>query len=117
MEGSMTGADFPQHMFRAYDIRGNYETEVTDSISFAIGWAFGRMIRERVETSSPLVSVGMDARLHSPALTDPLMAGPHLAGCRLINLRLGPTPLTDYPEPMSLVQGLSVQLRRRRIIQ
>ncbi|GBE15770.1 phosphomannomutase/phosphoglucomutase [bacterium BMS3Abin14] len=96
MEGSMTGADFPQHIFRAYDIRGTYETEVTDSISFAIGWAFGRMIRERVETSSPLVSVGMDARLHSPALKDAFMSGLHLAGCRIMDLGLCPSPLTYY---------------------
>ena len=92
----MTRQGFPRHIFRVYDIRGAYGTEITDSIAFGIGWAFGRMTRERVEASSPLVSVGMDARLHSPALKAAFTAGLHRSGCRIMDLGLCPSPLTYY---------------------
>ena len=96
MEESMTSADFPQHIFRTYDIRGAYGTEITDGIAFCIGWAFGRMTLKRVGASLPLVSVGMDARLHSPAIKAAFTAGLHRAGCRIMDLGLCPSPLTYY---------------------
>lgn len=86
----------PQHVFRAYDIRGVYGDEISEGLSYAVGWAFGSLCLQRTEESSPRVSVGMDARLHSPFLKTAFILGLQKAGCRVVDIGLCPTPLTYY---------------------
>ena len=47
---------FPFHIFRKYDIRGVYGTEVTEEISFRTAKAFAALCRDlgrQVESSAP----------------------------------------------------------------
>ncbi len=86
----------PRHVFRMYDIRGVYGEEITEELAHAIGWGFGSLCVERTKAASPRVSVGMDARLHSPSLKSAFILGLQKAGCRVVDLGLCPTPLTYY---------------------
>jgi phosphomannomutase/phosphoglucomutase len=87
---------FPFHIFRKYDIRGAYGREMTDEVTFRIGRAFVTMCRQRTETQSPLIAVGMDARVHSPALRDAFGSGVVHAGGRWLDIGLCPTPLVYF---------------------
>jgi phosphomannomutase/phosphoglucomutase len=86
----------PKHIFRAYDIRGVYGKDITEETAHAIGWAFARLTSERTGKKSPRITVGMDARLHSPDLRAALVAGLKLSGADTITLGLCPSPLTYY---------------------
>lgn len=86
----------PRHVFRAYDIRGVYGEEISEYLSFAIGWAFGSLCAERAGVESPLITVGMDARLHSPSLKTAFILGLQKVDCRVLDIGLCPTPLTYY---------------------
>lgn len=87
---------FPYHIFRAYDIRGVYGDDLTDDVAHAVGWAFGEMLKSRTGNKSPVVTVGMDARLHSPSIKGSFQRGLVKTGCRITDIGLCPTPLVYY---------------------
>lgn len=80
-------------IFREYDIRGNYGTDLTDESAKRIGLAFGAEVKA---LNGRCVAVGYDGRLSSPALRDNLIQGLRLSGCDVIDIGLGPTPLLYY---------------------
>jgi len=86
----------PRHVFRMYDIRGVYGTEISEELSYAIGWSFGRLCLERTGLKSPAVTVGMDVRLHSPSLKRAFILGLQKANCMVVDIGMCPTPLTYY---------------------
>jgi len=88
--------DFPYHIFRKYDIRGVYGSELTEELFFRIARAFAGMCRERTGKDSPVVSIGMDARVHSPHLRDAFASGLAASGCSWVDIGLCPTPLTYF---------------------
>lgn len=86
----------PDHIFRAYDIRGTYGQDLTEGVAGAVGWALGSLAARRRSVDNPRVVVGMDARLHSPALRDACASGLAASGARCLLLGLCPSPLTYY---------------------
>ncbi|MFV1957578.1 MAG: phosphomannomutase/phosphoglucomutase, partial [bacterium] len=87
---------FPYHVFRKYDIRGVYGEDITEDLAYAIGFTFGELCVDRTGMSDPRITVGMDARLHSPPLKEFLVKGLVKAGCRIVDLGMCPTPLVYY---------------------
>ncbi len=87
---------FPMHVFRKYDIRGVYGEEITEDLAYAIGFTFGEICVKRSGLADPRITVGMDARLHSPPLKEFLVRGLVKAGCRIVDLGMCPTPLVYY---------------------
>lgn len=87
---------FPFHIFRKYDIRGRFETDLSRQVTAGIGYAFTGLCRERTGSDTPLISIGMDARIHSTAVKEAFAAGVGLAGGRWLDLGLCPTPLVYY---------------------
>lgn len=87
---------FPFHIFRKYDIRGVYGSELTEEVVFKVGRAFTAMCRQRTQAPSPLISVGIDARLHSPVLRDAFCTGIVDAGGKWLDIGLCPTPLVYF---------------------
>ena len=73
-------------IFRAYDIRGIYGTELTEKMAEDIGKAYATHMNEQ------RCHVGMDARISSPILRDGLVRGLNDAGCDVIDLGMVPTP-------------------------
>ncbi len=74
-------------MFREYDIRGIYPSDLNADIALTLGQAFGSYISEKE------VIVGHDNRLSSPELHENLIAGLVKAGVHVIDLGLCTTPM------------------------
>ena len=77
----------PQEIFRAYDIRGIVDEQITPEFFYLLGKAYGSFIH-------PLdkVVVGYDGRLSSQELTQSLINGLVSTGRRIINIGRVPTP-------------------------
>ncbi len=82
------------HIFRAYDIRGVAERDLTDTLVHGLGRAFATQLQR--EGRKPVVAVGWDARLSSPRLRDALRAGLHASGCDTVSVGMVPTPLLYF---------------------
>jgi phosphomannomutase len=67
-------------IFKEYDIRGEYGTELTEDIAYKIGKAFVTFLRCRK------VAVGRDVRTHSKSLFEALTRGIMEMGADVINL-------------------------------
>ena len=80
-------------IFRMYDIRGIVETDLFDDLVFALGKAFGTLIRRNRGVE---VSVGYDARLSSPHLHDVLINGITSTGIHVMDIGMVPTPLLYF---------------------
>ena len=77
-------------IFKAYDIRGLYGSELDAATAKKIGNAFARLL------GAKKLVVGQDMRTHSPELTDAVSEGMRDAGCDVIRLGLASTPMTYY---------------------
>ncbi len=88
-----SGAAFPQHIFRAYDIRGDAETELTDELVENIARAIGTIAGEMGEQS---LIVGCDGRTSSPRIKSSLVRAMMETGRDIIDIGLVPTPLLYY---------------------
>jgi phosphomannomutase len=60
-------------IFKAYDIRGLVDSEITPDFTFATGVAFARFLQQEREPGS--VVIGEDMRPSSPVLADAFSAG------------------------------------------
>jgi phosphomannomutase/phosphoglucomutase len=83
----------PKHIFRAYDIRGIAETEISPAIAQLIGKA---VASEAINQGEESLLVGLDARTHSPTLYESLVNGILSTGCNVINIGVVPTPLMNF---------------------
>ena len=81
----------PSSIFREYDIRGIYEKELNEQSVKLIGYYLGKEIgREKI------VSIGYDARSHSPILRDYLTSGLNAAGCTVLDMGMVATPVNYF---------------------
>ena len=79
------------HIFRAYDIRGMVETDLTPDVVQQIGLALGTLY-----SASKTVVVGRDGRLSSPMMARNLGQGLQASGRRVIDIGEVPTPVLYY---------------------
>lgn len=84
---------FPDSIFRAYDIRGVVGDTLSAETAYWIGRAIGS---QSIEQGEPNVSVGRDGRLSGPELVQQLIQGLHDAGCHVSDVGLVPTPALYY---------------------
>jgi phosphomannomutase/phosphoglucomutase len=78
-------------IFREYDIRGIYEQELNEQSVKLIGYYLGQKIG-----GDKVVSIGYDARSHSPILRDYLTSGLNAAGCKVLDMGMVATPVNYY---------------------
>ena len=71
------------NIFREYDVRGVYPTELDEDVSYTFGKAYGTYIKRFHQTKC---IVGHDNRLSSDSLTDALIKGILSTGIDVINL-------------------------------
>lgn len=83
----------PDHIFRAYDIRGNADECLTDEVVTAIGMAIGSEARDR---SQEEIVVACDGRLSSPRIKKALCEGLLASGQNIIDIGEQPTPLLYF---------------------
>ncbi len=79
-------------IFREYDIRGIVGEDLTKDITKLIGYFLGKRVKE----IGDYVSVGYDARIHSPSLFEYLTSGLNFAGIKVLNMGLVPTPVNYF---------------------
>ena len=84
------------HIFRAYDIRGKANDQITEEGCQLIGHAFGSELRERYGIDSPRVVVGRDARTHGPAFEDAVVQGLIASGCTVLRIGATPSPMNYF---------------------
>ena len=84
---------FPDSIFRAYDIRGVVPETLTAETAYWIGRAIGA---ESLAQDEPHVSVGRDGRLSGPELVERLIQGVADSGCHVSDVGLVPTPALYY---------------------
>lgn len=80
-------------IFRAYDIRGIFEQNLTPEIVTLIGQAIGSEAQEQGEQT---VFVGRDGRISSPILSQALCNGITASGCNVVDLGMVPTPVLYF---------------------
>ncbi len=94
MDSAVKGGDgFPHHIFRAYDIRGNAKSELTDELVARIGKAVGTMAGEMDEQT---LIIGCDGRKSSPRIKSILIKALMGSGRDIIDIGLVPTPLLYF---------------------
>ena len=80
-------------IFRAYDIRGIVDEQLSEAMLYHIGLAVGTQVIRNGEYS---IAVGADGRLSSPRLGQALMAGLSDTGCQVLHLGAVPTPVLYF---------------------
>lgn len=80
-------------IFRAYDIRGIVDLDLTEAVYETLGRAAGTYFRRSGRTR---IVVGRDARLTSPAFAMSLISGLRATGCDVIDLGMVATPLMYF---------------------
>ena len=85
--------NIPSSIFKAYDIRGIVETELTPEIVKLIGRAVGS---ESIDKGERGVVVGRDGRLTGPELSEALISGLIESGCHVVNIGMVPSPVVYF---------------------
>src|SRR4051812_17059731 len=83
----------PKHIFRAYDIRGIADAELTPEVVHDIGMVLGSLALEKGEKH---MAVARDGRLSGPHLLAALKAGIQATGCDVIDVGMVPTPVLYF---------------------
>jgi len=79
-----------KELFREYDLRGIYGSDITEDVSYTIGRSFGSYISEMGEVKT---IVGHDNRSSSEVIINALIKGITDSGIDVINLGLVTTPM------------------------
>ena len=82
--------DINKNIFREYDLRGIYPTEIDTNDAYTIGRSFGTYIKQFNETET---LIGHDNRHSSPELSEALIKGIRESGMNVIDLGLVTTPM------------------------
>ena len=101
----MTGEGyvFDPTILRAYDIRGQVGSTLSEKDAFAIGNIFASFLPS--SNTPPRIAVGRDGRLTSPALAGALCDGLVAAGCHVIDIGVGPTPMLYFADRILKCDG------------
>ena len=83
-----------EKVFREYDIRGVYPSEVNEELAYTVGQSYATMLINNYNMNTCVV--GMDNRLSSPALHENLIKGITDTGMHVIDLGVCTTPMYFY---------------------
>ena len=84
---------FPDHIFRAYDIRGKATTELPDEVVKKIGAAIGTLAEQLGQQA---IIVASDGRTSSPRIKTVLIKSLMESGRDVIDIGIVPTPLLYF---------------------
>ncbi len=83
----------PKAIFRSYDIRGIYPSELNEIYAEHIGKALGTLLRQK---NLKNVVVGRDDRVSSPALQKHFISGLLATGCNVTDIGITLTPVIHF---------------------
>jgi phosphomannomutase len=79
-------------IFKDYDIRGVYPTELDENTAYAVGRAYATLLQQENPSKTLEIVVGLDMRLSGESLKEKLIAGLTDAGVNVIDIGLASTP-------------------------
>jgi len=82
-----------KYIFRGYDIRGVYPTDLNANVAYTIGKSFGTYVKRLGKTKAV---VGRDNRYSSEELASSLISGITSTGVNVVDLGLVTTPMYYY---------------------
>lgn len=85
--------DVSETIFRAYDIRGIVDEQLTEDAVYTIGKAVGSLAQANGQQK---MVIARDGRLSGPTLIQALRAGIQSSGCDVIDIGAVPTPVLYY---------------------
>ena len=80
------------NIFRLYDVRGKYPSELDEDVAYKIGTYFGSLC------SGQDVLVGCDGRLSSESLLDNIIQGINDSGGKVSVMKFVTTPIVYYAD-------------------
>ncbi len=89
----MAGDRINPHIFRAYDVRGKVEEDLTPEVFRLIGRAYASLIRQKGEGT---IALGQDNRVTSTDLKAAFAEGVLAAGVSIVDIGLSPTPVLYF---------------------
>lgn len=101
-----SGLALDNSIFKAYDIRGIVDTNLTKDVVYAIGRALGSQALAHGQNT---VCVARDGRLSGPLLLQALIDGLLATGCDVVNVGCVPTPVL-YFSAFHLNTGAGIML-------
>lgn len=88
---------FPAHIFKAYDVRGLAETELSPEVAYRLGRAFVAFLRRSaLFKDGQMVVVGRDMRPTSPVFAKAVIEGILAEGVNVSEIGLVSTPLFNF---------------------
>lgn len=95
--------------FGKNDIRGIYGEDITEEIFYYTGKGFVEYLSNNLNkpASELWLTVCMDARTHSPSLTESIIKGVRDIGANIINLGIAPTPIGYYSEVVGIKENIT----------
>ncbi len=94
LENNYKIEDFDKEVLREYDIRGVVGDNINENTAYTIGRTFGYTVKLKLNSST--IVTGYDGRLTSPILHKALCEGLKDSGTNVINIGMGPTPMTYF---------------------
>ena len=91
-----------EKVFKAYDIRGLYPSQIDEELAWAVGHATAQFLRtkitgyERGQSASNKIVVGHDMRPHSKPLVKALIEGISSAGIDCVSIGMCDTPMIYF---------------------
>jgi phosphomannomutase len=83
-------------VFKAYDIRGVYPTELDERLAYAVGFHFRAIMDAEDLARGERVVVSHDMRASSPSMADALCDGLRAAGLSVVHIGLATTPMNYF---------------------
>jgi phosphomannomutase len=80
-------------IFRAYDIRGTYDSSISQKTAYIIALNFAKVI---LNSNNAIIYLGQDCRISSPKLFNALYQGFDESGCKIIWLGVIATPMLYF---------------------
>jgi phosphomannomutase/phosphoglucomutase len=93
-------------IFKAYDIRGVYPTDINEDVAYKIGRSYGSYLIEKLNKNKCVV--GRDNRLSSPSLAKSLINGLLESGINVIDYGEITTPMHYYTRYIENTFGIMV---------
>ncbi len=95
-----------EKVFREYDIRGTYPTDINENFAFTLGKSYGSYIKEKYNQTKCVIS--RDNRLSSSSLSDNLVKGLLESGCSVIDYGVTTTPMNFYARYLNQLFGIMI---------
>ncbi len=81
-----------QQIYKAYDVRGVYPTEINEEVAYRTGRAFAELIKSENSGKVLTIAVGQDMRTSSPSLFANVVRGITDQGVNVVDIGLVSTP-------------------------